>query len=104
MATFNPRSSNCWAALVFLVLMLVHVLRNGLDLVMILMPLPLIVFLIPALDSLQGVGTIRVWNRNLMRFEQLERLSSPTKYWLNLLISWPAATVFGAFMVMVVPK
>jgi len=64
---------------------------------------PLLVCLVPTLDSLQKSGEIRIWDKWKMRFTSVSRDRSPFSYWLNLIVSWPA-TAFFSYAVVMMPK
>jgi hypothetical protein len=92
------------AALALVALLLgIHQLGGGLDLLSLLMLVPLLVSLIPALDSLQGQGQVRVWDRWRMRFCWLPRRQQPWAYWINVAVSRPA-TLFFAYALVMMPK
>lgn len=96
--------SNSLSLAICAVLLLARHLTHGLDLLSLLMLAPLLVCLIPALDSLQGGGSIRVWDRWRMRFSWLDRQQEPWSYWINLLVSWPGAVVFALFLLTMPPR
>lgn len=96
--------SNGLALAIVAALLLARHLSHGLDLLSLLMLVPLLVCLVPALDSLQGDGCIRVWDRWRMRFSWVDRRQEPWSYWINLLVSWPGAVVFALFLVTMPPR
>ena len=85
-------------------LLLARQLSHGLDLLSLLMLAPWLVCLVPVCDSLQGSGCIRVWERGRMGFFWLDRQRTPWSYWINLLVSWPAAGVFACFLLKIPPR
>lgn len=96
--------SNGLAVAIVATLLLVRHLSHGLDLLSLLMLVPLLVCLIPALDSLQGTGSIRVWDRWRMCFSWVDRRQEPWSYWINLLVSGPGAVVFAVALVAMPPR
>ena len=96
-------SSDGWALGITAGLLLIRQALSGVDLLSLLMLVPLLICLIPSLDSLQGMGTIRIWDRWRMRFTPIERSSHPWSYWINLVVSWPAAGFF-AYALVFMPK
>jgi len=64
---------------------------------------PLLVCLVPTLDSLQGTGEIRVWDKWKMGFAPIDSRSSPFIYWLNLIMGW-TGTPFFSFVLVMMPK
>jgi len=60
-------------------------------------------FLIPALDSLSGNGTVRRWDRNTYRWTPAHRQQEPFLYWFSLISSWPFTIVF-AYLLLRVPR
>ena len=54
-------SSDGWALGITAGLLLIRQALSGVDLLSLLMLVPLLICLIPSLDSLQGTGTIRIW-------------------------------------------
>lgn len=103
MAAPEGSTTDGWALLLCCALLAIRQMRSGIDLISLLMLVPLVVCLIPSLDSLQRTGEIRQWNRWHMRFEPLSKELQPFQYWLNLLVSWPAA-VFFAYALVMMPK
>jgi hypothetical protein len=99
----NRLGSDGWALVITAGLLLIRQAHSGVDLLSLLMLVPLLICLIPSLDSLQGTGTIRIWDRWRMRFIPLERTSRPWGYWINLVVSWPAAGFF-AYALVFMPK
>jgi hypothetical protein len=94
---------NHWIALTTASLILLRQFGLGLDLTSLLMLVPWIVCCVPALDSIQGQGRIRTWNKWRIRFDITERDEKPFSYWLILIISWPASFFFAYALVMM-PK
>ena len=96
-------SSDGWALGITAGLLLIRQALSGVDLLSLLMLVPLLICLIPSLDSLQGTGTIRIWDRWRMRFTPIERSRRAWSYWINLVVSWPAAGFF-AYALVFLPK
>mgnify|MGYP006952978061 CR=1 FL=1 len=84
-------------------LLVIRQASRGLDLLSLMVLVPLLVCLVPTLDSLQRRGMIRIWDKWTMRFTPVEKDSSPFSYWLNLIVSWPA-TVFFSYALVMMPK
>ena len=61
----------------------------------VLLLLPFYLFLIPVSDSLLSEAGIRFWNKHKGRFEWIDKDDQPFQFWLAVLISWPAAAMFG---------
>lgn len=100
----NESLSNRWALVILLALLLLRQASSGIDVLSIGMLVPLSVALIPVLDSLQGCGSIRVWNRSQFVFQPLVRSEAPRMYWLSLIVYWPASLFFSYATVMVPPR
>ena len=99
----NYSTSDWWAVAFCLGLLLIRQAISGIDLLSLMVLVPLLVCLIPTLDSLQRRGMIRIWDKWTMRFTPVEKDSSPFSYWLNLIVSWPA-TVFFSYALVMMPK
>lgn len=56
---------------------------------------PFYLFLITVSDSLFSQTGIRSWNKHKGRFEWIRMAEQPVQFWLEILISWPAAAMFG---------
>ncbi len=69
--------TDAWALVITAGLLLIRQAHSGVDLLSLLMLVPLLICLIPSLDSLQGTGTIRIWNRWRMRFSPSSAAAIP---------------------------
>lgn len=62
-----------------------------------LLLLPFYLFLIPVSDSLFSESGVRSWDKHKARFEWIDKDDQPFQFWLVVLLSWPAAAMFGYF-------
>lgn len=99
----NKELPNYWIILTTAILLIWRQLGLGLDALSLLMLVPWIVCIVPALDSIQGQGRIRIWNRWRMSFDITSKAENPFSYWVNLCVSWPASFFFAYALVMM-PK
>ncbi len=100
----DEERSNGLALIISAALLLARHLTLRIDLLSLLMLVPFLVYLVPVLDSLQGGGCIRVWERNRMGFAWVDRQQAPWSYWINLVVSWPASVIFAVFLLRMPPR
>jgi len=96
--------SNGLAVAISAALLLARHLSHGIDLLSLLMLVPFLVCLVPVLDSLQGDGCIRVWERGRMGFVWVDRQQAPWSYWIHLVVRWPGSAIFAVFLVEMPPR
>lgn len=65
-----------------------------------LMLFPFYLCLITVSDSLFSQTGIRSWNKHKGRFEWIGIDEQPVQFWLEILVSWIGATMFGYFYFM----
>ena len=86
-------SSNAVVATILALLVLVRALIWGLNLVHCALLLPLLVTLVPMIDSIVYEKQVRIYNKYKIRFDRVYRDRSPWSYW-STVAGWLGAPIF----------
>ena len=87
-------SSNAVVATILALLVFVRAVIWGLDLVNCALLLPLLVTLVPMVDSIVYEKQVRMYNKYKMRFDRVYRDRNPWSYWSTVAIGWLGAPFF----------
>jgi len=99
----STSQTNILTATMIAVLLGIRLFTLGIGFSSLLLSVLIFFFLIPALDSLSGNGTVRRWDRNTYRWTLTHRQQEPFLYWFSLISSWPFTIVF-AYLLLRVPR
>ena len=90
-------SSDAVVATVLSLLVFFRAVTLGLDLIHCALLLPLMVTLVPVVDSLVYEQQVRIYNKNKMRFDRVYRDRNPWSYWSTVAFGWLGAPFFVFF-------
>ena len=90
-------SSNAVVATILALLVLVRAVIWGLDLVHCALLLPLLVTLVPMIDSIVYEKQVRIYNKYKIRFDRVYRDRNPWSYWSTVAFGWLGAPFFVFF-------
>ena len=90
-------SSNAVVATILALLVFVRAVIWGLDLVHCALLLPLLVTLVPMVDSIVYEKQVRTYNKYRMRFDRVYRDRNPWSYWSTVAMGWLGAPFFIFF-------